>query len=420
MSSPEKPLEYRRRVRDTKGVAQRLDLGYLRRGSWMLALRKRAVWAVLAIAAVASIPLALGVGGARRMVASGPLSEAHAMFENKCEVCHAPAFGGVPDKACSSCHDGASHPAKAIDTAHIIAGLRCAECHSEHRGKVRLAAVADLNCTRCHSDLASHASGVKLRNTAITAFRAGRHPEFSVAEDNRPLRLNHAIHMPAETRVLRGIKLPMRCTDCHVPDKSVPDGRFLPVTFEQNCKNCHARELEFDVYRAGVPPAPHAKDTKVIHEWIVAQYRALARTALARRPLGNDLSPQPNASAWLDRVVKDSEAYLFERKCVYCHVGGVGQTPQVGRVAAGPSLPRSEFNHRAHRAVTCESCHTQARTSTQTSDVLIPKMQTCTPCHGDSGTRLDRCTTCHQYHNRSLEKDHARPVGELVGRAGLP
>ena len=99
MSSPEKPLEYRRRVRDTKGVAQRLDLGYLRRGSWMLVLRRRAAWAAVAMAAAACILLVLPVGGARRMVESGPLSEAHAMFENKCEVCHVQAFGGVPDKA---------------------------------------------------------------------------------------------------------------------------------------------------------------------------------------------------------------------------------------------------------------------------------------------------------------------------------
>jgi hypothetical protein len=420
MSNPEKPIEYRRRVRDTKGVAQRLDLGYLRRGSRMLALRRRAVWAAVALAAAVAIPLVLGLGGTRRMVESGPLSDAHAMFENKCEVCHAQAFGGVPDRACASCHDGAPHPAKAIDTAHITAGVRCAECHSEHRGKVRLAAVADGNCTGCHSDLASHASGVKLRSTRITDFRPDRHPEFSVTPDNRPLRLNHAIHMPGQARILRGMKLPMQCVDCHVPDRSMADGRFLPVTFEQNCKSCHARELEFDVYHLGVPPAPHAKDTKVIHEWIVAQYRPLAQSPLARRPLGNDLVPQPGAASWLDRVVKDSESYLFERKCAYCHVGGVSPAPQVGRIAARPALPRGEFNHRAHRAVTCESCHTQARTSTQTSDVLIPKMQTCTPCHGESGTRLDRCTTCHQFHNRSLEKDHARPVGELLGRAGLP
>jgi len=174
--------------------------------------------------------------------------------------------------------------------------------------------------------------------------------------------------------------------------------------------------LEFDVYHVGVPPAPHVKDKGVIHEWIVAQYRPLATTAITRRPLGNDLKPQPNAAAWLDRVVRDSEAYLFERKCVYCHAGTVG-----GHFAnVDPSLPRGEFDHRKHRAVDCDSCHTQARGSTRTSDVLLPAMKTCTPCHGSSNTALDRCTTCHQYHNRDLEKDHARPLRELVGQAGRP
>src|SRR5206468_110651 len=104
------------------------------------------------------------------------------------------------------------------------------------------------------------------------------------------------------------------------------------VTFEQNCKSCHARELEFDVYHAGVPPAPHTRDAKVIRDWIVAVYTPISISPAARRPLGNDLTPQPNAAAWLRRVVKDSEAYLFERKCVYCHVGPVDD-PKVGVIS---------------------------------------------------------------------------------------
>jgi hypothetical protein len=422
MAKEDKPLEYQRRIRDTKGVAQRLDLGYLQRESWLLLLRKRATWLAAVVVALACVPLVIGIGGTRRMVESGPLSDAHAMFETQCQVCHTQAFGGVPDKACGQCHDGAAHPAKSIDTAVPDAAVRCAECHQEHRGKVRLAEVGNSNCTRCHSDLASHAKGVKIHGAQITAFRAGAHPEFSsaTAKDVRPIKLNHAVHMPAQAKTIREIKLPMQCVDCHVSDKTAPDARLLPVTFEQNCKSCHARELEFDVYHVGVPPAPHAKDTKVIHEWIVAQYRPLSLTPLPRRPLGNDLVAQPSAAAWLDRVVKDSEAYLFERKCVYCHVGPVSTPPKVGVVAAGQALPRGEFNHRAHRAVQCDECHTQARTSTLTSDVLIPAMKSCTPCHGGSGTKLDHCTTCHQYHNRNLEKDHARPVRELIGRAVLP
>src|SRR4051812_5067792 len=134
MAKEEKPLEYQRRIRDTKGVAQRLDLGYLRRPALLLLFRQRVTWVAVAIAAVACVPLVLGVGGTRRMVENGPLSDAHTMFEKKCEVCHAQSFAGVPDQACGLCHDGAAHPAKSIDTAHPIAAVRCADCHLEHRG----------------------------------------------------------------------------------------------------------------------------------------------------------------------------------------------------------------------------------------------------------------------------------------------
>lgn len=370
MGKEDKPLEYQRRIRDTKGVAQRLDLGYLRRPGLLLLLRKRITWVLLAIAAAACVPLVLGIGGGRRFVENGPLSEAHAIFEKRCEVCHTQTFGGVPDKACQSCHDGAPHHAGR-------AQARCAECHLEHRGKVSLAAVADANCTRCHADLKES----KIKATKITAFTAGNHPEFSRGEDTRPLKLNHAIHMPAQARVLRGMKLPMKCVDCHVPDKSTPDARFLPVTFDANCKSCHARELEYDVYHLGIPPAPHKATREMI-----------AKELQGRAP----------------RIVADSETYLFDKKCVYCHAGKVGESFR----NVNPDLPKSEFDHRRHRAVDCDSCHMQARTSTKTADVLLPAIKSCTPCHESS-----QCNTCHRFHNRSLEKDHAKPLRELVGRA---
>jgi hypothetical protein len=211
----------------------------------------------------------------------------------------------------------------------------------------------------------------------------------------------------------------MKCADCHVTDRTSATGALLPVTFERNCRSCHARELEFDVYHllgTGTGPAPHTKDLKTIHEYVAATYRQAlaANPALERRPLGTELAPVANAAMWLDRVTRDSERYLFERKCGYCHqTAGDGVVRNVNFVAARfsegspqgtPWLERGEFAHRSHRAVECEDCHTQARTSTRTSDVLVPGMKSCLPCHGESGSALDRCATCHLYHNRSLEK----------------
>ena len=418
MSKEDKPLEYQRRIRDTKGVAQRLDLGYLNRTALLALVRKRLVWALLAAALALSAPLVLGIGGSRKTLENGSLSDAHAQFEKRCEVCHTQAFGGVPDKACTHCHEGAAHPAKAIDKAHITTQARCAECHMEHRGKVRLQAVASANCTACHANLGAHATGVAIKGKAVTAFRAGAHPEFSTIgmQDARPIKLNHAAHMPAEPKTIRGMKLPMQCVDCHKMDPRTPDGRMLAVTFEADCKSCHARELEFDVDHVlgnRPVPAPHAKDARAIREFIWNAFEGALKAdpSLVRRPVGNDLAVQPTAAAWMNRVVNDSVGYLFGRKCVYCHqTSGNGEVAKVNRLSGRfvegepegePWFARGEFAHRSHRAVKCEDCHTQAKASRKTEDVLIPAMKTCTPCHGESGTSLDDCAKCHQYHRRS-------------------
>jgi hypothetical protein len=368
MAREEKPLEYQRRIRDTKGIAQRLDLNYLNRPALLALLRRRLTWALLVVCAAAAIPLVTGVAGGKKAVMSGPVSPAHAQFADRCEKCHTKAFGGVPDQACRACHQAEPHNAKKTPPP-------CAQCHLEHQGKAALTDVASGNCTACHAG----------RPISVTAFRAGKHPDFSTAKmtDTRPLKLNHAIHMPAAPRTLRGIKLPMKCSDCHATDRNSPTGDFLPVAFEQNCKSCHARELEFDVDHVLGPnaaPAPHTRNPETIRAYVEAAYRNVHADARA------------------------AEAYLFNRKCVYCHVAQAGWPVQVGtlhgRFPTGePWLARGEFNHRRHRAVACESCHTTARASTKTGDVLIPRIDTCLPCHTDTRAGLDRCSLCHLYHN---------------------
>ena len=428
MAKEEKPLEYQHRIRDTKGVAQRLDLDYLKRSAFLVHLRKRLTWYLVGASALVSVPLVLGLGGARRPLSNGPLSRAHSVFEGRCEVCHAQAFRTVADNACERCHDGAAHPAKAIDTAKLNRTPPCVECHIEHRGKMLLSEVVSANCTTCHANLNDHASGVKIKGTEITAFRQGKHPEFSTAalQDTRPLKLNHAVHLPAQPKTIRGMKLPMKCEDCHVTDRASPIGALLPVTFDKHCKSCHSRELQFDVYGLlgpDAPPSPHTKDADAIRQIVWKTYEDLrARDpGVASRPLANELTAQP--ATWMDRVTKASLDYLFERKCTYCHqtesyavVKKV--TPILGRFPdAQPWLQRGEFSHRAHRPVACDSCHNQARMSTKTEDVLIPKMQTCLPCHGESRGNIDRCSECHQYHNRSLEKEkERRPTEQLISQ----
>lgn len=432
--------------RTTKEIARRLDFNYFNTSGALRLWKSRLTIGALALAGLAAIAFSFAPRSTRTLVSPGPLSSPHALFAQKCDACHAAAFSRISDSACLKCHDGPAHPAKAFDQARLNSTPACSQCHLEHRGDVALAKVNDGNCTACHRNLNAHASGVKLANVGITAFRPGNHPEFSPASrpDSRPLKLNHAIHMPANSKMIRNIRLPMQCADCHVTDVNSPTGNLVPVTFERNCKSCHARELEFDVYQVlkTPAPAPHTKDPRAIHEFIVNTYQSLLASdpSIVRRPLGNDVALQPDRTAWLNKVVSDSEAYLFGRpagpsgragKCSYCHelAGWDGGLPVIAKVNSiqgrfdkdkpqgQPWFERAEFSHRAHRAVECESCHTNARSSMKTSDVLIPAMKTCLPCHSDSRAGLDRCSECHLYHNRSREREERRPTDEILSPA---
>jgi hypothetical protein len=429
-----KPLPYEARILDTKGVAQRLDLDYLKRPSLFRDLRRKLTWIAPVAAAFAIAPFVLGIGKTTRVFSRGPVSQAHAMFENNCAICHTRAFSIVANQACQQCHDGPSHPAKPVDTGKLISEPRCTACHVEHRGAA-LAEVNDGNCTACHSALTEHGTGVKLRATKITAFREGRHPDFPAAgiTDTRPLRLNHALHMPAQPKAIRGMKLPLQCVDCHTTSLGSKGGDLEPVTFDKHCRTCHQRELEFVL--PGLPvearPAPHTKDAPAIRQFIRDTYQKLveANPSLIGQLLGRDLAAAPNAGAWVAQASARSEEYLFQNKCRYCHeyAGMNGDFPVVKKVnqvrgryvetrpEGDPWLARGEFSHRAHRAVACESCHTAARSSSKTSDVLIPGIKRCAPCHGAGSARIDRCSECHLYHNKLQERDRdRRPIEQLI------
>lgn len=432
MAREEKPLEYEQRTADTKTLAQRLVLAYQDSGDWLRLWRKQLGYGLPLLAALGVVPFLTGVGGGKRVFTNGPISGAHVIFEQDCKKCHSISLAKVQDQDCKVCHDGPRHQENAIGEP------RCAVCHTEHKGSEQLASVSDANCTRCHKDLAAHGKNVKSKALEVTHFAKGKHPELSpvLQRDDRPLRLNHAIHMPAAAKTIRGIKLPMKCVDCHTFDLA---GAAVPVTFEKHCLSCHKGELGFDVYQvlggeAGI--APHSKDPEGIGRFIREAYtKALdANPALTQRPLGRNLDGGAPRGVWLETAVRDSTSFVFEKKCRYCHEvtqqNGLPVVEKVNRVAGhfekgkaeGPRwLQHAEFRHHAHRMVACASCHTKALESQKTSDILIPAMETCLPCHGSSGTPIDNCSRCHYYHDKALEKERDRKtIEELIGWAQPP
>ncbi len=444
MPKEEGPLEYKPRVRDTKRLAKRIDLDYVKRAASTVSRRKRWIWGTMVFLLVLiSIPLGFGIGPGKRILESGPVSSAHALYETKCESCHMKAFQSVSNEACKQCHDGAAHPAKTVDDSatvlHSAPAPRCAECHIEHRGKPQLADVANGFCTECHANLKLHATELKVKAHEIKSF-PGSHPDFSTVGqiDMRPVKLNHAAHMPVEPKTVRGIQLPMTCSGCHVLDLNSLTNAPLPMTFDQDCRRCHEVELDFDTFAVLGPnarPAPHGVDKATIDKFVrkAFQDKLDAEPEIVRRPLGKrNLVPEANANAWFDRVVRESESMLYD-KCRYCHMKEPFETEEpmenrvhrivgrysVDKIDGEPWLPRGEFSHKSHRAEECSSCHSTALTSMKTEDVLIPGMKSCVPCHAQTAGHLDGCSTCHQYHNRSLEQERRRPLQKLMSALTL-
>src|ERR1035438_8056015 len=106
MAKEEHPQSCERRILDTKGLAQRLDLNYIGRPHWLRVLRSKLVWVVLVLAALGSIPMLAGLGGSQRNLSPGPLTVGHAAFEKDCKNWHVQPYAPVRDADCRKCHDG--------------------------------------------------------------------------------------------------------------------------------------------------------------------------------------------------------------------------------------------------------------------------------------------------------------------------
>jgi hypothetical protein len=236
-----------------KNLAGDLELDYFRRPRRLTRYLRLLTWAssLVCLAVVAYVLLP----GHQRVVQAGPLSAAHAMFNDDCARCHQEPFRtatriwqgdmgvhSVPDTACTVCHPGAHHRPPRDGHAAITAE-KCASCHKEHRGRTLLAHVPDGHCVHCHADPTTVWPGSNLEKVSDFAH----HPEFLLlrdkATDPGTIHFNHQAHLnlPREVRgidaVLRRLQ-EQQCGFCHEPDSA---GRYMkPVRYEKHCQECHA------------------------------------------------------------------------------------------------------------------------------------------------------------------------------------
>jgi len=121
-------------------------------------------------------------------------------------------------------------------------------------------------------------------------------------------------------------------------------------------------------------------------------------------------NPARNASEWVQQRLGDAQLLPWRKACKECHAltypNGAGAVPETTKAGVTARwMQHASFDHEAHQMVACVPCHVKTGNSQETSDVLIPGIQTCRDCHrGGSHAAEARCFECHTYHDWSTEK----------------
>jgi hypothetical protein len=374
---------------------------------------------------------------------AGPVSSAHAAFNNDCAACHTgptrtfhrlvsfdPGLHSVPDDACRKCHEGARHHDVPIGEQS------CVSCHREHRGAKVLARVDSRHCTDCHAD--------PRRNFPVSAFALGDHPEFRLFRAGTPvdpgrINFNHDVHLKLDK--VRGIDRKLACQDCHQAD---PDGRRMqPIRFDRHCKECHPLAVQLAgawkddrltqlarTFADAPLPHPSPRETPEVVRAVLRDRlsRFIARPVnrqafLGLPPLAEPERPVPGAPRpapptreehlWIHEQQAQIERVLFDGAggCRYCHHEKGKAKRHVGALPEffPSNIPTywyrsSRFSHHAHRMLDCAGCH-PAALSKATSDVLIPYLDTCLKCHAERvGKARSDCVECHGYHDPTEQR----------------
>ncbi|MBZ5663739.1 MAG: cytochrome c3 family protein [Acidobacteriia bacterium] len=426
-----------RRTRTTKKLAKRIDLQYFAHPH---PFRSWRFWLSVAVPLLATAWfITQRAQGGQKAYSSGQLSHAHAVFTQQCALCHVTQAGAftahVTDKACLACHDAPLHHANQTFTPE------CATCHVEHKGAMLLQATTDAACTQCHAQLRTR-DGQSHYVANITSFE-NKHPEFaplrSGQADASGVRLNHYVHLQPNLMGPNNTRVQMTCDDCHraagggnwpygaemrpvaVNDANPgrPHGKaYMPVPeFAKHCAACHT--LQFDK-RFGNEQVPHDKP-EVVHaflmkrfvEYIAAHPAAVHEVETPDRQLPERVRlPRVarNAAEWIQFRVDDAEWLLYAKTCKQCHTltPASGPLPEVAKSnLTARWLAHAEFDHHAHRMMSCTACHIRTPDSRETADVLLPGIQTCQECHRENKpteAAEGRCFECHQYHDWTKAK----------------
>lgn len=400
---------------------------------------------------------------------TGPLHQSHQFIGKDCNSCHTAPFKMVQNRQCLECHADIQHHVDATsnDTMHFHTN-RCASCHREHNEPSILIQRDQRFCVDCHRDLKELNSDTELSD--VSDF-GDDHPEFSLTllkpafdgqqmrwtatrihpdlttsfQEESSLQFSHKQHLDDQ-----GIRSPkgdmiLVCMDCHRPNSS---GRqMLPIKMETHCSHCHVLDLDEDDTGRQIPHGDLKALFETLEEYFSRQYLEPFEYDISENPgeqrrrpgFENRMLSTEQRKAALNWAHKQSiqaaQDLIEDRSCISCHqilrIPGKSDFDQwyVKPVTLTKKwMPLAQFDHASHTSEECTGCHKDAEESENSSDILMPKIQTCRECHdgkNENGKLSSDCLMCHRFHlpNRGLFDETQRsnaeksPVNVVISKA---
>jgi hypothetical protein len=360
-----------------------------------------------------------------RLVTPGPLSNAHAKLEAKCDSCHESFSKGAQNSRCLSCHKGIASDVAAGAGFHGKFGNartgQCKICHSDHKGRgfalIRFTRAnfnhnltdypltgghARAQCAGCHG-ASTHYRGV---STACASCHGKKDPHkgqlgqacqscHSVNGWKPIVGFDHAKTGFALTGAHRGAA----CLSCHVGQR----WKGLPTT----CYACHAKDDAHKGSRGTNCASCHATSA-----WAATNFN---HDTMTRFPLtgAHDRVSCAGCHGAGNAIKKPPVA------CIGCHAKDDVHKGQNGTNCASCHNSRgwkqTSFDHDrmtrfplvgAHERVACEGCHKQPP-----REVKPPV--TCNGCHATDdihkGNNGPDCASCHNATSwKQVSFDHNR------------
>lgn len=394
--------------------------------------------------------------------------------DGKCRSCHAvedhhaktQKLNDPASVACAACHR--DHQGREFSLVRLP-DSDCTSCHRDLKnhtqsGASRLPNVASL--VKDHPEFALVAT--KAKDPGTLKFNHALHMSKGLIEGKGQKPLFTLAQLTPEDRsryAREGQKLgdgvTMECASCHHLDDgdslsspAINRGRgayMQSVSYKTDCASCHKLDVGARLGEAPTTIAvPHALQPPALHAWLTNASLGLslgkdpklleAFTPSNREIPGRPSKREQSARDEVESRVAKAEKILFgagKGTCTECHHYQTPRGPAPHLEAADPIhtiaiappavqarwYQKAVFDHSAHRAVSCKSCHESAypdgeSASRTSADVMIPGKASCIQCHApashdDRGIAIGgvgfACTECHTYHG-----DH-QPAKDVEG-----